>query len=256
MQQLRKLGYTQPIVALTANAMIGQAEEFMAMGFNGFISKPIQTQNLHAMLLKFVKDKQLPEVIAAALAESVNKPAPKGDINTFQNDPILLRELKRHFAKNHSQSVATIRQSLSAGDIDTAHRLAHTIKSSAAMIYENSLSEMAKEMEHVLSKKELPTQAELTALDTELQRAIGAIGEPTAHTPPTPISAGEAIHLLTKLTPLLASRNTTSLSMLDDLRKIPQADLLCSQIEDFNFGDAQATLEALLTNLGGGHDGA
>ena len=46
---IRRLGYTLPIVAFTANALIGQAEEFMKNGFDNFISKPIQAVHLNAI---------------------------------------------------------------------------------------------------------------------------------------------------------------------------------------------------------------
>jgi len=68
-KMIRQLGYTGTIVALTANALIGQAEEFMKNGFDGFLSKPIQTVHLNSTLNKFVRDKQPPEVLEAAKAE-------------------------------------------------------------------------------------------------------------------------------------------------------------------------------------------
>jgi len=57
--EIRKLGYTGCIVALTANAMIGQAEEFMKNGLDSFLSKPIQTIQLDAILKKFIRDKHI-----------------------------------------------------------------------------------------------------------------------------------------------------------------------------------------------------
>ena len=38
---IRKMGYTQPIVALTANAVTGQEEMFLANGFDDFIENHI-----------------------------------------------------------------------------------------------------------------------------------------------------------------------------------------------------------------------
>jgi len=63
---LRDIGYQGPIVALTANAMIGQAEIFIEKGFNGFISKPIDVYQLDTILNKFVRDTQSPQVVEAA----------------------------------------------------------------------------------------------------------------------------------------------------------------------------------------------
>jgi len=58
MQVLRALGYTAPIIALTANAFAGQAEEFIKNGFNDFLSKPIQSARLNQVLNTYVRDRR------------------------------------------------------------------------------------------------------------------------------------------------------------------------------------------------------
>jgi CheY-like chemotaxis protein len=65
-KNIRSLGYTRPIVALTANAVAGQAEMFMSNGFNGFISKPIDIRQLNSMLNKLIRDKHPIEMVNAA----------------------------------------------------------------------------------------------------------------------------------------------------------------------------------------------
>jgi CheY-like chemotaxis protein/nitrogen-specific signal transduction histidine kinase/ferredoxin len=65
-KRLRDLGYQAPIVALTANAVSGQAEMFLQNGFDAFISKPIDIRELNASLIRLIRDKQPPEVIEAA----------------------------------------------------------------------------------------------------------------------------------------------------------------------------------------------
>jgi signal transduction histidine kinase/CheY-like chemotaxis protein len=54
---LREMGYTRPIVALTANAIMGQAELFMNNGFSGFMTKPVDIKILNSYLVRFVKNK-------------------------------------------------------------------------------------------------------------------------------------------------------------------------------------------------------
>jgi signal transduction histidine kinase/FixJ family two-component response regulator len=66
---IRDLGYVNPIVALTANAVSGQAEIFLKNGFDDFISKPIDMRVLNAALNKHIRDKQTPEVVEAARME-------------------------------------------------------------------------------------------------------------------------------------------------------------------------------------------
>jgi CheY-like chemotaxis protein len=61
-QKIRELGYKRPIIALTANAVVGQSDVFLKNGFDGFISKPIDVRQLDAALKKFVHDEPPPKV--------------------------------------------------------------------------------------------------------------------------------------------------------------------------------------------------
>jgi len=54
---IREMGYDRPIVALTANAVRGQAEIFLANGFDDFIEKPINTSRLDAVLNGLIREK-------------------------------------------------------------------------------------------------------------------------------------------------------------------------------------------------------
>ena len=75
---IRDLGYTEPVVALTANAVAGQSDMFMKNDFDDFISKPIDIRQLNTILNKFVRDKQPQEVIDAARLQN------EADINSQQ----------------------------------------------------------------------------------------------------------------------------------------------------------------------------
>jgi len=63
---IRGLGYKNPIIALTANALVGQAQIFLENGFDGFISKPIDTRHLNATLNKYIRDKYSVETVETA----------------------------------------------------------------------------------------------------------------------------------------------------------------------------------------------
>jgi len=56
-KKLRDMGYSGGIVALTANALVGNSEMFLENGFDGFISKPIDIVQLDVILNEFVRDK-------------------------------------------------------------------------------------------------------------------------------------------------------------------------------------------------------
>jgi CheY-like chemotaxis protein/sensor histidine kinase regulating citrate/malate metabolism len=63
---IRGLGYTKPIIALTANALVGQDKIFLANGFDGFLSKPIDTRQINSTLNRLIRDKYPAETVETA----------------------------------------------------------------------------------------------------------------------------------------------------------------------------------------------
>jgi signal transduction histidine kinase/FixJ family two-component response regulator/PAS domain-containing protein/HPt (histidine-containing phosphotransfer) domain-containing protein len=85
--KIRALGYTNPIIALTANAVTGQQEIFMSSGFDGYISKPIDLRQLNDSLNKHVRDRHLghSEPAAVEAEEIPGKSLPEGEaLNTVE----------------------------------------------------------------------------------------------------------------------------------------------------------------------------
>ena len=75
---------TVPIIALTANAIVGNDRLFLENGFQAFLTKPIDVVKLDAVLRQFVRDKQSPETIREA----------EGAYGTVHNDrDVILRNL-------------------------------------------------------------------------------------------------------------------------------------------------------------------
>jgi len=80
---IRELGYTAPIIALSANVLEGQVEVFKQNGFDDFISKPIDLRHLNLLLNKYVRDKQPQEVLdEIRRLYAQRKQAQKNDENT------------------------------------------------------------------------------------------------------------------------------------------------------------------------------
>jgi signal transduction histidine kinase/FixJ family two-component response regulator/HPt (histidine-containing phosphotransfer) domain-containing protein len=65
-----------PIVALTANAIAGNREIFLANGFNDFISKPIDIKRLDVVLNQWVRDKQSEETLREAEVQTREQGSP------------------------------------------------------------------------------------------------------------------------------------------------------------------------------------
>ena len=250
MRIMRDLGYTRPIVVLTANALIGQAEEFIKLGFDGYISKPIQTKQLNAALLKHIRDKQPPEVIEAARLSKESMAAAsdvKGDIDDFQNSSDLVETLRFDFARQYANLFTDISNSVKSNDTQMAHLLTHTLKGAAGLIHETSLANTARHLEQKLQNGEALTIRDLSALESELSRVLADIGKPEIvefHTL-EPMENKEALALLNELEPLLSTKDARSLIFLDELKRIPGTKVLCEQIENFDFKLALVSLSEL-----------
>lgn len=68
-EQLRTLGYTGPIIALTADAMQGDMSRCLAAGCNDYLSKPIDNQKLVEMVHRFTSIQPSNESQAEAVGE-------------------------------------------------------------------------------------------------------------------------------------------------------------------------------------------
>ena len=146
---LREHGYTSPIVALTANAVAGQADVFLENGFDAFISKPIDIQQLDSILNQFVRDKQPPDVIEAArlLAGST------GQGNTGDAQPQVESILLESFIRDAQKAVSMLeefRLKEQYGDEEDLRKFTitvHGMKSSLWNVDEKKLSELAGQLE-------------------------------------------------------------------------------------------------------------
>ena len=60
MKKLREIpNFNIPIISLTANAISGMREKYINLGFDEFLSKPIEKTELHRILFKFVANKKI-----------------------------------------------------------------------------------------------------------------------------------------------------------------------------------------------------
>jgi PAS domain S-box-containing protein len=161
-QIIRKKGYTRPIVALTANAVSGQAEMFMANGFDGFISKPIDIRELNVSLNKFVRDRHTPEEVEAARA-AYNGGAVVDDA-VPQSDP----GLAKIFVRDAEKAIAVLqgyedRNAYGSDDLQEYIINVHALKSALANIDEAKLSGFAREMEQAGRERKIDFISEETS---------------------------------------------------------------------------------------------
>jgi PAS domain S-box-containing protein len=146
---IREHGYGMPIVALTANAVIGQADMFLKNGFDDFISKPIDIRQLNAALTKLIRDRQPPEVIEKAHrdrdAASRTLAPPSADAAAPELLAVFARDAKR--AMPILDAAAANAAKLSTDDLSLFTTSVHGLKAALANIGENKLSQTALALE-------------------------------------------------------------------------------------------------------------
>ena len=148
---IRGMGYTGYIVALTANAIIGQADVFLSSGFDGFISKPIDIKYLDAYLKRLIMDNHKDEVVEAARREAGIKLFAQEGLETVGKIPAMLREL---FLSDASNNVKVLRELYNKEGAHTAEDIklymvsTHAMKSALATIKQHDLAQLAGELEH------------------------------------------------------------------------------------------------------------
>jgi len=143
---IRSLDYKGYIVALTANAIAGQAEMFLKNGFDDFISKPIDIRQLNAVLNKLIRDKQPAEVLEDARRQK-NIIYAAGR-HTLTVDPQLAEFFVRDGEKAYSIMENILKNSFrGTDDLSNFVINVHAMKSSLANIGERGLSDEASELE-------------------------------------------------------------------------------------------------------------
>jgi len=145
MLKLRELGYKDTIVALTANALVGNDEMFKQKGFDGFVSKPIDVRQLDEVLNKFVRDKHIEEAKKyAAQTTPPEKPQQTTDqaINQTTNPKLL-----KFFRQDAEKAIAVLRETVKNGDTKLFTITVHAMKSALANVGESEASRAAAALE-------------------------------------------------------------------------------------------------------------
>ena len=180
---LRSMGYKGSIVALTANAVIGQADLFLNNGFDDFISKPIDIRQLNSVLNKLIRDKQPADVIGAARQSETRQNAreQKKDMaqtpESASQNPVSA-QIAAAFARDALKAMAELESTVKKGkDLDAGDMRIYTIhvhgmKSALANIGMGELSAAAFELETAGRNGDIETVSDKTPAFLESLRRI------------------------------------------------------------------------------------
>ena len=143
-----------PIIAMTAHAMTGAREQYLAAGLNDYISKPVQAELLFFTLARVARRDLLPPMSGEPQGEDKSTSASGAPVD-FEKLEILEQTLSTAHVEdflslyfreidNHS---ARIREARSQGDLALVAREAHIIISIAGNVGAVALGALATELE-------------------------------------------------------------------------------------------------------------
>ena len=145
-----------PIVAMTAHAMKGDRDRFLAAGMDGYVAKPVRPHELYAA------------VEGGGPNAEAELPAPAdlpfewdAALENVGGDEAMLRELAEMFFAECPKLMQQIREHIVSADGPELRRAAHTLKGSAHVFGAEEVAAAAHRLEEIGregARKRLPTR--------------------------------------------------------------------------------------------------
>lgn len=270
-----------PVIILTANAIVGAKEMYLAEGFHDYLAKPIQPKKLEDMVLACIPEEKISkEEIPISMGEKQEE-LPEIDGIDWQyallhmNEVELLKDTIHNFylmAAGEGQSLEELWQVLSESDIEKEdgkeacrqYRVkVHSMKSSAALIGAVPLSGVAKCLEYAArdEKTDIINRVHPVFIDewNEMKEKLGVIfkDEPEEKLAPDYIMIQEYLHLLKPAMEEMdidtadeISRQLKRYQYPEDMIQV--VEMLCMGIKNINIEDVLKyanQLETLICRL-------
>ncbi|MDD6811543.1 MAG: response regulator [Lachnospiraceae bacterium] len=146
-----------PVIALTANAIVGAKEEYIKAGFSDYLSKPIEGTALEKMLLQYLPGDKVSQSQEESAHENDNSQSETCDSTAYINTETGLqycagskefyREMLALFCNSYEEHVTKITEAFQSEDWENYTVFVHGLKSTSLNIGGEQLSKAAKELE-------------------------------------------------------------------------------------------------------------
>jgi signal transduction histidine kinase/CheY-like chemotaxis protein len=180
-----------PVIAVTANALGGDEDRFLALGFDDYLSKPFRQSQLLAMLTKRLSPCAPTDAGAspgaAPVAPEGAAPAAESTVLDAQAlarlkelDPSganqLLARVVKAFETSAARLMPQLNEARGAGDNQGVRHVAHTLKSSSASIGAVKLSQICADIETSIRTGSLDDlAARLDSMCAEMEIVLKAL---------------------------------------------------------------------------------
>lgn len=153
------------VIALTANAMEGVRENFLANGFQDFITKPLDRRAMHMVLLRWIpEDKRMPggswidnlqmnkDILQKIIIEGIDTDEVAGHYAGSLDEYI---ELLKLYCLDGKRKLKVLQELWEDKDYEGYGIEVHALKSASANVGAMRVSNMAKEQEKAVNRGDL-----------------------------------------------------------------------------------------------------
>ena len=160
-----------PIIAMTAHAMKGDRDRFLAAGMDGYVAKPVRPHELYSAV-----EGGSPDAEAGLLAPADLPFEWDAALESVGGDEAMLRDLAEMFFAECPKLMQQIREHIASEDGPELRRAAHTLKGSAHVFGAAAAAEAAHRLEEI-GREEAFVDAEeaLELLEDEVARLLPAL---------------------------------------------------------------------------------
>jgi CheY-like chemotaxis protein len=173
--EIRKNYPDLPVYALTANSSAGE-EFYTSRGFNGYLSKPIDTETLESTIMKHLPEEMMEKPSEGEAVEELTE-MPEEMMWIYETAGIDVSEGIRNsggitnfifalnlFLDTIDENTRVIKNAYDSGNVRLYTIKVHSLKSSARIIGASELSKLAEELEDAGNKEDMKFINENTEL--------------------------------------------------------------------------------------------
>ncbi len=170
-------GERQAVVAMTALVMQGDRERCMEAGMDGYLSKPIRTQELDEMLDGYLAGhRNLQPVVVESSNVSEAAVCTEELLERIDGDRDLLSELLELLREDYPVQIFTAREAVTNGNAAGLQRVGHALKGALANLAASTASGTASELESMGRTGNTALAAsKVNQLEKEIVRVIEAL---------------------------------------------------------------------------------